>query len=73
MNLTELMRNLSRFTTAQRDDAEADAVVPTPQQQSAERKRVLLARAAELGIRNADDLRRYELQQAVDEAATRRR
>jgi len=50
MTLRDLMTGLARFTNAQRNAQERDVVVPTPQQQSAARKRALLERARELGI-----------------------
>jgi len=71
LNLVGLMRGLAKYTQAQRDAQERDVVVPTPQQQSAARKRALLERARQLGILNeVVELPREELTRRVNRETT---
>jgi hypothetical protein len=74
MTIRELLTNLQKFPRAEVERIERDVVVPTPQQQSAARKRELLRRAVELGVTTVDaDTPRYELSSAVAAAEAARK
>jgi hypothetical protein len=74
MTIRELLTNLQKFPRVEVERIEHDVVVPTPQQQSAARKRELLRRAVELGVTTVDaDTPRYELSSAVERAEAARK